>query len=66
MPEVFFIAPIVLLGFIGSIIPLVFLGLIIYFLVQVKRTVDEIVLEMRDMRRAVTNYSRYRPPNSRS
>jgi len=64
MPEVFLIAPLVLMTFFGMVIPLVFLGLIVYFLVQIKRTIDDVVLEMRDMRRTVTSSSSYRSSNS--
>ena len=54
--EGFVIAPFVLLfGMFGALVPLILLGLVIYFPVQVKRAIDDLSLEIRDTRAAIQN-----------
>ena len=54
--------PMFLFGLFGSIIPLIFLGLILYFLVQLKRSLEDLVFEVRDTRRAIEDA--WREPTS--
>ncbi len=62
------VAPMFMLGIFGGIIPLIFLGLIIYFLVQVKHSLEDLSLEVRDTRQAIEDAWRQPAarPNSHS
>jgi len=53
MMEAFVIAPVVLLGMLSAFIPLILLGLVIYFLVQIKRAIEDLSAEVRDTRLAI-------------
>lgn len=53
MMEAFVIGPIVLLGMFSALLPLILLGLIIYFLVQIKRAIEDVSVEIRDTRQMV-------------
>ncbi|MFH1741521.1 MAG: hypothetical protein ABIH23_21150 [bacterium] len=60
MVQTFFVAPFVLLWMFSALIPLILLGLIIYFLVQIKRGIEDLSLEMRDTRETIRDLAQRR------
>ena len=51
--EAFVVAPLALLAMLSGLLPLILLGVVVYFLVQIKRAVEDISAELRDTRAIV-------------
>lgn len=57
MMEAFVVVPFVLFGMFGALVPLILLGLVIYFLVQIKRAIEDLSSEIRGTREAIRDAS---------
>ena len=48
--QAFVVAPMALFGMLAAFVPLILLGIVIYFLVQIKQGLEEVSAEIRDTR----------------
>lgn len=67
MMEAFVVAPLALLGMFAGVVPLILLGLVIYFLLQIKRALEDLSAEIRDTRATIQQTAtRFSQPPSQS